>query len=100
MDNTAKATDCYYFGCLHGDKCVAPSVNTVNGVTLANALLWKHPLDGYFLGRYRHTSFLTCKISDHTATGTNVIIVPFKNEALGADLTTVLLTTDNTNLIS
>lgn len=85
MDNTAKSTDCYYFGCLT-NMCVAPALNTFtySGVTAVNAAAFKYPIEGYGLARYRHASFLTCKISDHTATGTNVIIVPFKNEYLAA----------------
>jgi len=39
-----------------------------------------YPRGGYeTLYRFRMTSFLTCKISDHTSSAANVIIVPFKN---------------------
>jgi len=80
MDNTAGSTECYYFGCIT-NYCVAPSVNSMwgSGVSYANAVLRKYPVDGYGIEKFRATSLLTCKISDHTATGTNVIIVPFKN---------------------
>lgn len=50
--------------------------------------------------RFRSTSFLTCKISDHTSSATNVIVVPFKNQYLDADLAAADLTVDATNLLS
>lgn len=99
MDNTAGSTECYYFGCIT-NYCKAPStVSMYTVLTYANAVLRKYPTDGYGLEKYRHTSLLTCKISDHTATGTNVIIVPFKNEYL-TDAMAVSTTTNAINLLS
>jgi hypothetical protein len=81
MDIDAGSTDCYYYGCLTA-KCVAPGTasSVYTGVTAANEVALKYPAGGYAeLRRMRSTSFLTCKISDHTSAATNVIVVPFKN---------------------
>jgi len=45
------------------------------------------------------TSFLTCKISDHASSATNVIIVPFKKEGLN-DALVVDVAHESSNLLS
>jgi len=80
MDIDALATDCYYYGCLT-NRCVAPGTTGMYGAgagAIAEGILG-YPRGGYeTLYRFRMTSFLTCKISDHTSSAANVIIVPFK----------------------
>jgi len=101
MDIDALATDCYYYGCLT-NKCIPPLTTGMYGVgagEVAEAALG-YPRGGYeTLYKFRSTSFLTCKISDHTSSAANVIIVPFKNEGLDADLA-VDTTVEGTNLLS
>jgi hypothetical protein len=66
-------------GCIT-NFCASPTVNSIYAgpVTEVNALAYRYPIANYGMERYRHTSFLTCKISDHTSSATGVIIVPFK----------------------